>query len=76
MPASIVLQSCALQMRRKVGVDPTTSRDRIQSITFSKMSDEASAATLLGVADAIGSVIDDPIVDVWRNDRNLVDAGE
>lgn len=75
MPATIVLQKCDLQMKRKIGT-LDSGRDKIQSLTLDGVSDEASGATLLGVSTAIAGVIDDPIVAVYRNDQNLVSAGE
>lgn len=75
MAASIQLQSCTLQIQRIIGATES-GRDRIQSLSFDGISDEASAATLLGVKGAVAGVISTPIANVFRNDKNLVNPGE
>ncbi len=75
MAATIELQSCKLQIRTKAGT-LDSGKDKVKSITLAGVSDEASAATLLGVSGAIGSVIANPVLNVYRIDENLVSAGE
>lgn len=75
MAASIELQSCSLQIRRIIGTTPE-GKNRLSSLTFDGISDQATAATLLGVSGAIESVISDTVANVYRNDKSLVNPGE
>lgn len=75
MAATIELQSCNLQMRRIVGTTPE-GKNKLSSLTLEGINPEAVAATLLGVSGAINAVSADPIANVYRNDKNLVSAGE
>lgn len=75
MAATITLQGCNLQMRRITGTSET-GKNILSSLTFDGINDQASAATLLGVSDAVGGVMSTPIALVYRNDKNLVEAGE
>ncbi len=75
MAATIALKSCKMQIRTKTGT-LTSGADAVKSISLTGIDQSAGADALLGVSDALASVISTPVIEVLRVDENLVYADE
>lgn len=78
MAATTELVSCKLQIRSQAGT-LASGKPRVKSYTLDGVDEEATATKLLNVADTIGSVISNPVLESYRVDTRLVsdeDDGE
>lgn len=73
MAAKIVLANCKLQIRTKAGT-LKNGADKVKSVSLTGIKESAEGQPLLDVAEAIGAVISNPVLEVLRVDENVVSA--
>lgn len=73
MAAQIVLANCKLRIKTKAGT-LENGADKVKSISLTGIREGAEGQPLLDVADAIGTVISNLVLEVLRVDENVVSA--
>lgn len=69
---AITLDNCKLRVRTQYTGDDNETHTR--SVSFEGVSESATADELMAISDAVGSCLDDAVIETLRVDERLVTA--